>query len=41
MEKTGAKLPRYSAKATASAAMPPDMMIKKQAQPKRKPQNGP
>jgi hypothetical protein len=39
--KKGAKLPRYSPKATAIAAMPPDMTIRKAAHPKRKPQKRP
>jgi hypothetical protein len=39
--KNGRKKPRYCPKPTARAAMPPVMITRKQAHPKRKPQNGP
>ena len=41
VEKNGRNEPRYSPKPTARVAMPPDMITKKAAQPKRKPQTGP
>ena len=41
VEKNGTKLPRYSPKATARLAMPPDITTRNDAHPKRKPHSGP
>ena len=41
VEKNGRNAPRYSPNPAASAARPPLMMMRKEAQPKRKPHSGP